>query len=127
MESALETLHEATNNAYILFSFALGVWAAFIGAQNVPISGNFWGAMWTNTILAGLVLGVAIILFVLGIEAKRGVYYLYGIYFVISLPGVFTIMKGNDNRRAAIFFAIVALFNSAAAYRAGTELVKPWG
>lgn len=127
MEDLLQNLHTATNNAYILFCFALGVWAAYLGAQNMPLSGNFWGAMWTNSILAGIVSLIALILLVMGHEANRDVYYLYAIYFVISLPGVFAIMKGNDNRRAAVFFAAVAFFNAAAAYRAGTELIEPWG
>lgn len=126
MIEALKSMHESLNNAYILFCFALGVYAAVLGGRNVPLSGNFWGAMWTNTILAAIVLVVALILLVQGVESERRVYYLYAVYFVISLPGVFSIMKGNDNRRAAIFFSVVAFFNSGAAYRAGTELVKPW-
>jgi len=127
MEEALKNFHEATNTAYVIFCFIMGVYAAFFAARNVPISGNFWGAMWTNTALAAIPLLIALILLlVYDAHPKRDVYYLYAIYFVISLPGVFAIMRGSDNRRAAIFFSIVAFFNAGAAYRAGTELVIPW-
>jgi hypothetical protein len=126
MEDLLKTLHEGLNNAYVLFSFVLGIYAAVLAGRNEPISGNFWGAMLTNTGLAGLVFLVSLILLILGAEAQRVVYYLYALYFVISLPGLYTILAGNDNRRAAFFFGVVALFNSAAAYRAGTLLIKPW-
>lgn len=126
MTDALQTLHEGFNNAYILFSFLLGLYAAYLGASDKPLSGNFWGAMWINTGLAALILLVAGMLYLSGVQAYRVVYYLYGVYFIISLPGVFTIMGGNDNRRAAFVFAVVAVFNSAAAYRAGTLLAVPW-
>lgn len=126
MIDVLQTAHEGFNNAYILFSFILGVYAAYLGANGRPLSGNFWGAVWTNTGLAGMVLLVTIGLLVQGVEAQRVVYYLYQVYFIISLPGLFTILEGNDNRRAAFFFGVVAMFNSAAAYRAGSLLAIPW-
>jgi hypothetical protein len=134
----METVFEGLNNAYILFSFLLGLYAAVIAGRNVPISGDFWGAMWINTGLAATILLVALILTAQGLRPVgvdpdhtdqiiyRDVYYLYAIYFVISLPGVFAIMHGGDNRRAALFFAAVALFNSAAAYRAVHWLLTGW-
>lgn len=134
----MEDIFNILNNAYVLFSFALGIYAAVIAGRNEPISGNFWGSMWTNTALAGAVLIVAIIMTLQGLrplgpapdgsgdEVTRDVFYLYQIYFVISLPGVFAILRGGDDRRAALFFAAVALFNSAAAWRAGNVLVESW-
>ncbi|MCI0710106.1 MAG: hypothetical protein L0154_08080 [Chloroflexi bacterium] len=126
MEEALPDIHGGLNNAYIIFCFILGIYAAWLGANNRPLSGNFWGAMWTNTALAGAVFVVAMLMLVLGIEARRSVYYLYALYFLISLPGLFAILQGSDNRRAAFLFGVVALFNGAAAYRAGEYLTVPW-
>jgi hypothetical protein len=126
MEDALKSLHEGLNNAYVIFGFILGTYAAYLAGRNLPISGNFWGAMWTNTGLAAAVLGVALILAALGVTAHRVVYYLYAVYFVISLPGLFAALRGNDDRRAALFFGVVAYFNAAAAYRAGSLLAVPW-
>ena len=126
MAEFLQAAHTGLNNAYILFSAFLGIYAAVLAGRDVTISGNFWGAMWVNTFLAGGVLAVSILLLLLGEQAHRVVYYLYAVYFVISLPGLFAIQDGNDNRKAAFFYAVVALFNSAAASRAGTLLVEPW-
>lgn len=126
MEDVLPDIHAGLNNAYILFSFILGVYAAWLGANSGSLSGNFWGAMWINTALAGGVFLVSIFMLVLGIEARRSVYYLYALYFLISLPGLFAILQGNDDRRAAFLFGVVALFNGAAAYRAGEFLTVPW-
>ncbi len=126
MEAVFQNLHNGLNNAYIIFCFLLGIYAAWMGARNVALSGNFWGAMWTNTGLAAVVLVVTLILTVLGETPQRRVYYLYAIYFVISLPGLYAALQGDDNRRAAIWFAAVALFNAGAAYRAGTTLILPW-
>ena len=112
-------------------------YAASFAARSIPISGDFWGAMWTNTGLAGLIFVVAIIMTLQGLqpygaspegggEVYRDVYYLYALYFIISLPGVFAIMRGNDNRSAALFFSAVALFNGLAAIRVGYWLIDVW-
>lgn len=133
----MESVFEILNNTYVLFCFVVGVYATYLAAQNFPLSGNFWGTVGINTGLAVAVLVVAIILTLQGKtphgpnpdgngEMERSVYYLYAIYFVISLPGLFAIMRGNDNRNAGIFFAVVAFFNSAAAYRAGLLLAETW-
>lgn|GEM_PF-289813 len=134
----MEVIWQSFNTAYVLFSFMLGIYAAVLAGRNVPISGEFWGAMWTNTGLASAILIMAIILTIQGLEPIgidpdnpseriiRTVYYLYAVYFVISLPGVFAIMRGNDNQRTALLFGGVALFNAAAAYRAGNILISGW-
>ncbi|PJF44102.1 MAG: hypothetical protein CUN55_05675 [Phototrophicales bacterium] len=122
MTDFLLIVHGGFSTAYILFSAILGVYAAVLAGQNQALSGNFWGAMWTNTFLASAVFIVTIILSLLGEPPQRTVYYLYTFYFAISLPGVYAIMQGNDNRNAALAFGIVALFNSAAAYRAQSLL-----
>lgn len=134
----MEAIYQIFNNAYIIFSFLLGVYAIVLAGRNVPLSGNFWGAMWANTGLAAAIYLVVLVMTAQGLrpvgpkpdgsgeDVVRVVYYLYGIYFIISLPGIFAIMHGSDNRRAALFFGGVALFNAAAAYRAGNVLVTGW-
>lgn len=132
----MDTLFDILNNAYIMFSMILGLYAVWLAAQGVKLSGNFWGAMWTNTGLATVIFGLAIIMTIVGYRPYgilpgedrqiRWVYYLYGIYFIISLPGLFAILKGNDNQRAGIFFGFVALFNAAAAYRSTYFLIESW-
>lgn len=132
----MEKVFAGINTAYIMFSFILGIYAVVLAGRGLPLSGNFWGAMWTNTGLAALVFLVALIMTVQGLRPYgimpgegrkiRWVYYLYGIYFIISLPGLFTLLAGNDSRRAGIWFGFVAMFNAAAAYRAGNVLIEDW-
>lgn len=134
----METLFEILNTAYIMFSLIVGVYAAVIAGNNQPISGEFFGTMWMVSGLATAILVVALIMTLTGLRPvgtnpnntdeiiTRDVYYLYAIYFVISLPGVFALTRGNDNRTAALFYGGVSLFNAAAAYRAVYWLLTDW-
>jgi hypothetical protein len=134
----MQAIFEALNNAYIIFSFILGIWAAVLAGRNVPLSGEFWGSVSTNTLLAAAIFIVALILTVqgqrpMGLDPDnpdqsitRTVYYLYGVYFIISLPGVYTLSGGKTDRRTALFYSGVALFNAAAAYRAVYWLLSGW-
>lgn len=113
----MPTLHAILNNAYVLFSFAVGVWAAVQAGRDEPLTGGFWGALALNTALAGAVLGLAVLMALTGLPAARGVYYLYGIYFVIVMPGTFALLRGRDDRTAALMYGIIAFFSGAAATR----------
>ena len=110
----LNDLHNILFNAHILYSFALGVWSSYMASRNEPISGNFWGAVATITILAGIVLLLGIIMTLEGLRPERIVtYYLYMSWLVIIVPGLFTLLRGRDDRNAAIAFAILCFFNAA--------------
>ncbi len=134
----METIFEALSTAYILYALVLGVYAAVLAGRDVPLSGEFWGAMWMNTLLAGAILLVAGVMSAQGLRPRgadpdnpdvqivRGVYYLYAIYFIISLPGIFAITRGNDNRLAALIYSGVALFNATAQYRVVFWLISAW-
>lgn len=111
------TLGSIINNAYIMFCFALGIWAALLALRSQPISGNFWGAMWSCTILA--VIGLLVWLGrVASGEELRAVYFLYQLYFIIVFPGTFALMRGRDDRGAAMYLSGIALFTAFAAISA---------
>ncbi len=116
--SIFATLSGIVNNAYILFSFALGIWAAVVWVRGGNLGGQFWGAMWTCTGMAAFNL-----LLWLGRAASgedlRWVYLLYELYFVIVLPGTFALLRGRDDRVAAGIFAAVTIFSALAAISAG--------
>ncbi len=118
-------IHAILNNAYILFSFVLGFWSALQAARRQPLGGQFWGALVTNTILAAAILLLSLVMALVGIEARRWVYYLYAIYFVIVLPGTFSLLHGRDDRTAALVYGIVAFFSAGAAARVPL-LTEPW-
>lgn len=111
------TLGQIFNTAYILYYFALGIWAGIIAVRGGSLGGQFWGAMWT-----GAALGVFGLLLWLGRalsgEDLRQVYLLYELFFIIVLPGTFALLRGRDDRTAAAIFAAVAIFSALAAISA---------
>ena len=111
------TLSAGLNTAYILFCFALGIWAGFVAVRGGTLGGQFWGAIWSCTILAGLGL-LAWLARALSHESLRPVYVLYELYFIIVLPGTFALLKGRDDRSAAAIFAGVAIFSALSAISA---------
>jgi hypothetical protein len=116
--SFFATLGGILNNAYIMFCLALGIWAGVLAIRNRPISGEFWGAMWMCTILAGIGLLVWLGRAISG-EQLRGVYFLYELFFIIVLPGTFALLRGRDDRTATIIFAGIAIFAALSAISAG--------
>ena len=124
----LNDIHNILFNAHILYSLALGIWSALMASRNQPISGSFWGAVATITILAGAVLLVGIIMTVQGLRPERLVtYYLYMAWLIIIMPGLFTLLRGRDDRSAAIAFAILSFFNATTSFSMlQRHIVGPW-
>ncbi|MBX3062903.1 MAG: hypothetical protein U0528_13280 [Anaerolineae bacterium] len=102
------------NSTYVLYCFALGIWAGILYLRDLPLSGNFWGAMWLAPVLPAIELLLGIIRAVGGAE-YRTVFWLYQIYFIIVLPGTFALLRGRDDRQAAAIFAGIAIFSALAA------------
>lgn len=124
----LNTVHGVLFNAHILYSFALGIWAAVMAGRNEPISGNFWGAVATYAILAGIVALIGILMTLSGLRPQRlTLYLLYMGWLVVIMPGLFTLLRGRDDRSAAIAFAILGFFNAFTSTSMVQRMVTgPW-
>ena len=124
----LNDFHAILFNAHILYSVALGVWSGVMAVRNQPISGNFWGAVATITILAAIVTGIGVIMTLEGLRPPRIVtYYLYMSWLVIIMPGMFTLLRGRDDRNAAIAFSILSFFNATTSLSMlQRSVVGPW-
>jgi hypothetical protein len=124
----LNTVHNILFNAHILFSLALGIWAAVMAARSQSISGNYWGAVATGSVLAGMVALIGIIMTLQGLRPPRLiVYFLYMAWLVVIMPGLFSMLRGRDDRSAAIAFAILAFFNATtSASMAQRFIIGPW-
>ena len=124
------TLHQILFNAHILYSLALGIWATVIAARKGAVTGNFWGAMLTYALLAFATLAIGIVMLLSGFQPRSErivVYVLYMLWLVIIMPGLFTMMRGRDDRGAAVAFAVLAFFNfSTSLSMIERELVGPW-
>lgn len=102
------------NSTYVLYCFALGLWAGILYWRDQPLSGNFWGAMWLAPVLPTIELILGFIRAAGGAQ-YRTVFWLYEIYFIIVLPGTFALLRGRDDRQAAAIFAGIAIFSALAA------------
>ena len=126
----MNDIHTILFNWHILYSVILGIWAGVMAAQNKSISGNFWGAVIISALLAGSTLALGILMLVLGYELRTGrtlTYILYMAWLTVIMPGLFSLLKGRDDRSAAIAFSILAFFNastSVSMFQRG--LVSPW-
>jgi len=125
---SLEPIHTVLFNMHILYSLALGIWGAFMAARNQSISGNYWGAVAVSTILAGVVLLLGVIMTLQGLRLARTlIYFLYMIWLVIIMPGLYSMLRGRDDRSAAIAFSLLSFFNfatSVSMFQRG--LISPW-
>ncbi|MBW7880459.1 MAG: hypothetical protein H3C32_14235 [Anaerolineae bacterium] len=126
----LSDIHGILFNAHILFSFALGVWAAVIAGRRQPIPGGYWGAVVVQSILAGVIVLLGVILTATGarpVDGRLGLYFLYMAWLAIIMPGLFSILRGRDDRSAALAFAMLAFFNAGVSLSmAQRQITGPW-
>ncbi len=124
----LNDIHSILFNAYIIYAVILGVWSAVTAARGESISGSFWGAVATSAILAAAVTLIGILMTLQGLRPQRiVVYYLYMAFLIVIMPGLFTMLRGRDDRSAAIAFSILAFFNATTAFSMWQrEILGPW-
>lgn len=124
----MNEIHGIFFNAHILFSIILGVWATVMAARNQSISGNFWGAVATVTILAAVILLIGVVMTLQGLRPERLItYFLYMAWLVVIMPGLFSLLRGRDDRNAAIAFALLAFFNATTSISMWQRaIIGPW-
>lgn len=113
----MDIFHNVLFNMQILYSVLLGVYAAGLAARRESISGNFWGAMLVYAGLNGFTLLIGILLALNGYVVASGgrniIYFLYMAFLCVIMPGLFSLLRGRDDRNAAIAFSLLALFNAS--------------
>ena len=123
-------LHQILFNMHIMYSLALGLWAAYVAGKQTLISGNYWGAVVTYALLAAVTLAIGVALLLTGYQPRSGrvvVYLLYMLWLAIIMPGLFSLMSGRDDKRAALAYALLAFFNfTTSLSMMERELVGPW-
>jgi hypothetical protein len=124
----LNDIHTILFNMHILFSLTLGVWGGVLALRNQPISGNYWGAVAMSTIVALVVLLLGVVMTATGLRPQRIVtYYLYMLWLVIVMPGLYSLLRGRDDRSAAVAFSLLSLFNAATSTSMiQRQVVGPW-
>jgi hypothetical protein len=124
----LNDIHSVLINANVLYLTALGVWSAVFAGRNQQLSGNFWGAVFTYAGLAAVTLVIGVIMALNGLRPQRpGIYFLYMAWLVVIMPGLFSMMRGRDDRGAALTFSLLAFFNAAVVVSMVDRMVTgPW-
>jgi hypothetical protein len=123
-------VHEVLFTMQALYSFVLGVYAAWLGARDEQLSGNYWGSVAIYVILNVIVFAVGLTLLFTGhtIESgdRIGIYILYMLFLIVIMPGLFSILRGRDDRSAAIYFGVIAMFNAAVSYSMLARGLATW-
>lgn len=121
-------LHAILFNMHIMYSVILGIWAAAMAARSQSISGQFWGAVAISAILAGIITLIGLIMTLQGLRlARTVVYFIYMSWLVIIMPGLYSMLRGRDDRSAAVAFSILSFFNAATSTSMLQRgLVGPW-
>lgn len=129
----LNEIHTVLFNAVILFSAFLGVWAGVLAGRNQPLSGNYWGAVVTFSGLSAATLLVGIIMTLQGLrpgpedQKRLTIYLLYMAFLVVIMPGLFSMLRGRDDRSAGIAFGLLAFFNASVGVSMVDRMVSgPW-
>jgi len=78
--------------------------------------------------LAGLTLLTGAALSLQGLQPQRvTLYYLYMLFLVVIMPGLFSLLRGRDDRSAALAFSLLAFFNASTAFSmAQRGVTGPW-
>lgn len=124
-------LHGILFNMIIIYSFALGIYAAVLAAQGKSISGNFWGSIAIFSILAAVTTVIGAINAASGARLQDGqnrliIYFLYMAFLIVIMPGLFSMLRGRDDRQAAIYFSLLALFNASVAFSMAERGLAIW-
>ncbi|MDX2159788.1 MAG: hypothetical protein SF162_00545 [bacterium] len=124
----LNDMHNILFNAHILASVFLGIWSASMAFRNQSISGNFWGAVFTSALMAAVVLVVGVVMILQGLRPERlGTYIVYMSWLIVIMPGLFTLLRGRDDRSAAVAFSILCFFNAATSFSMfQRNVIGPW-
>ncbi len=114
---------------HLLYSAALGLWAAVLAGRDEPLGGNYWGAVLISTGLAALVLLVGLAMLAAGLRPPRlTTYLLYMLWLVVMMPGTYSLLQGREDRSAALAYAILGGFNASVGLSMLQRgLVGPWG
>lgn len=126
----MSDLHNILFLMQALYSLILGIYAGILGAQEKPLSGNFWGSVAVYVILNIVVLAVGVFLWLQGFtiasENRILIYFLYMAFLIVIMPGLFSMLRGRDDRSAAISFAVLALFNASVSLSMAQRGLASW-
>lgn len=103
-------IHRILSNTIWLFFLILGMWGLFRAIRSNNVNGSYLGAL---VVAEGLYIFQAILGIILiagGAQPGRTIHYLYGVFAIVALPGLFAFLRGDDSNRAQWSYALATLF-----------------
>jgi hypothetical protein len=102
-----------------IFFLLLGLWGIYRGWQQQSVDGSYLGAMIIGQSLFIIQAVIGLILYVEGGRPIRGnFHFLYGVFALVFLPGLFAYLRGDDSHRAQWVYGLGCLFLFGIALRA---------
>lgn len=114
----LVNIHTVLSNVTFLFFLFMGVWGLIRAITKRGVDGSYLGAMIIGEGLFILQAIIGLILVFSGARPGRGVHFLYGVFALVALPGLFAYLKGEDDNQAQWYYAVAILFLAGVAIRA---------
>jgi hypothetical protein len=112
-------LHNFLSNTVWLFFLLLGLWGVVRAIQKQGVDGAYLGAMIIGQALFYIQAILGLILYFEGGRPLRGnFHYLYGVFALVFLPGMFAYLRGDDSNRGQWIYALCCLFLFGIALRA---------
>lgn len=115
---SLVEIHDVLSRVAVLFFFFMGVWGLIRAISKRGVDGSFLGAMIIGEGLFVLQAVIGLILVIMGARPGRGVHFLYGVFALVALPGLFAYLKGEDDNQAQWYYAVAILFLAGVSLRA---------
>jgi phosphatidylglycerophosphate synthase len=110
-------LHQVLSNTTWLFFLLVGLWGMYRAIRGYSVDGSYLGAMAVGEILF-IVQGLLGVILLFGPTSPgRSVHFLYGVFAIVAMPGLFAYLRGDDSNNSQWAYAIMTLFLFGVALR----------
>jgi hypothetical protein len=106
--------------ACVIYSLAVGGWAFYFAFKGRDLDSNFMGALVINEVLFIVTAAFDLYLLFNGgiLPGRPDVHLLYTATGVLTIPGVYALLRGKSTSREAAFYGAACLFLAGIAIRA---------
>lgn len=106
--------------ACLIYSLVVGGWAFFLAFKGRALDSNFFGALVINEVLFVVTAAFDVFLLLNGgiVPGRPDVHLLYTATGVLTIPGVYALLRGQSTSREAAFYGMACLFLAGIAIRA---------
>jgi len=111
-------LHRIISSSMVLFLGFIGIWGFIRAIRSKGVDGSYMGALVIGELLIAFQAILGLVLVLGGERPGRVVHFIYGVFALVALPGLFAYLKGDDSNQSQWYYAIATLFLAGVAIRA---------